>query len=181
MIICERTGQEVGQAQHQQHDERHAAQHAARVETHLAQELLPGRGRGECRNHAWQVRAGGTDRDGIRSGQGRLAAPSTAAAAAALAAEQGKGGGKQQRGHAQPQRAVGQQVASQFRNAAVAFSGGPVADGAAQRAHAQRLAQHRDPRIVDVSQQGGAGAEQHQVGDQADVHPQDRAGQCRQQ
>ncbi|KAG1534411.1 hypothetical protein G6F50_015570 [Rhizopus delemar] len=94
--------------------------------------------------------------------RGRLAAPSTAAAAAALAAEQGKGGGKQQRGHAQPQRAVGQQVASQFRNAAVAFSGGPVADGAAQRAHAQRLAQHRDPRIVDVSQQGGAGAEQHQ-------------------
>ncbi|MNM94423.1 hypothetical protein D3C81_1068260 [compost metagenome] len=172
-------GDEVGQAQHQQHDERHPAQDAEGVKAHLAHELVPAGCRAEAGAHA---RRGDRRRSRrIGAGHGLATAPTPAPTAGTLGAEQSEGGGEQDGGHPQPQGTVGQQVARHLGQAGVALLGGPVADRATERAHAQWLGQRGDPDVVDIAQQRRTHAIQHEVADQADVDPQDRARQRRQQ
>ncbi len=157
-----------------------------RVEAQLAQELLPcgGRGRTPASTFGIEPAAGCTGRShaGSLGRSDGLAAPASRPVPAALGFEQRERRGENRQRDARPQRAIGEDVAGDRRQAGVALFDRPVADRALQGAQ-RRTGRAAWPsrrcrgRVSKVA----ADEIQHEEADHADVDPQDAARQHRQQ
>jgi hypothetical protein len=177
-----RAGDEVRDREQQHDDERNAAQDAERIEPQLAQKLGNTRGWSEGRRDFRRLSDGrGRRSDRLRRRCQDVLSTPAARCAAALGLEQCETRSEQRQRDPGPKRAVGQQVARDRRQFGVALFGRPVTDRTTEGAQAQRLGQRGDPDIVQIPQQHCADAVENEEAEYADIHPEDAAGDDRQQ